>query len=55
MRCGLFARADLSCRLMFILRCSATRYFDRSTISSGLQQIHSSMMSDLDIQLRWKF
>lgn len=54
-RCGLFARADLSRRLMLILRSSTTRYFDRDTIASGLQQISSSTMSDLDVQLRWKF
>ena len=54
-RCGLFARADLSRCLMLILRSATTRYFDRDTIASGLQQISSSTMSDLDVQLRWKF
>ena len=40
---------------MLILRSATTRYFDRDTIASGLQQISSSTMSDLDVQLRWKF
>lgn len=55
MRYGFFARADFSSRLMLILRSSTTHYFDRNHISSGLQQVNSSMISDLDIQLRWRF
>ena len=55
MHYSLFARADLSRHLMCILRSSTTHYFDRDTISSGLQQVNSSTLSGLDIQLRWRF
>lgn len=55
MHYSLFARADLSSRLMIILRSSTTHYFDRAHISSGLQQVNSSTLSGLDIQLRWRF
>ena len=36
-------------------RLAVTDYFDRDHISSGLQQINRSSMSDLELQLRWKF
>ena len=52
---SLFARTDLSRRLMLILRTSFTHYFDRDHISSGHQQINSSTMSSLDLQVRWQF
>ena len=55
MHYSLFARADLSSRLMIILRSATTHYFDRDHISSGLQQVNSSTLSGLDIQLRWRF
>lgn len=55
MHYSLFARADLSHHLMCILRSSTSHYFDRDHISSGLQQVNSSTLSGLDIQLRWRF
>ena len=55
MHYSLFVRADLSSRLMIILRSSTTHYFDRDHISLGLQQVNSSTLSGLDIQLRWRF
>lgn len=55
MHYSLFVRADLSSRLMIILRSSTTHYFDRDHISSGFQQVNSSTLSGLDIQLRWRF
>ena len=55
MRYSFFARADLSNHLMCILRSSTTHFFDRNQISSGLQKVHSSTLSGLDIQLRWRF
>ncbi|MCR5078253.1 MAG: helix-hairpin-helix domain-containing protein [Prevotella sp.] len=54
-RYGVFARADFSRHLMAILRLSTTDYFDRDHISSGLQQIDQSAMTDLEAQLRWRF
>ena len=55
MHYSLFARADLSRHLMCILSSSTSHYFDRDHISSGLQQVNSSTLSGLDIQLRWRF
>ena len=48
-------RADISKDLMLQARLATTNYFDRSTIGSGYQLINHSSMTDLDIQLRWKF
>lgn len=55
MRCSLCLRVDASERLMFIAKGGMTHYFDRSTISSGLQQINSSTQIDVELQLRVKF
>lgn len=54
-RFALLACADLSRRLMLQGRLTTTNYFDRATISSGLQQVNRSSMTDLELQLRWKF
>lgn len=53
-RYAVFARADIGRRLMLIAKCGTTDYFDRDHISSGLQQIDRSSMTDLELQLRWK-
>ena len=36
------------------MRFGLTRYFDRETIGSGLQQIDGTTKSDLELSLRWK-
>jgi len=54
-RCSMNARADLGKRLMVIAKLGITHYFDRSSISSGLQEISSKGMTDLELQVRWKF
>ena len=54
-RYALRVRADFSKQLMLMARLAVTDYFDRDHISSGLQQINRSSMSDLELQLRWKF
>lgn len=36
-------------------KASITRYFDRNQISSGLQAIEGNVISDIALQLRWKF
>lgn len=41
--------------LTFVLKGSYTRHFDRNVISSGLQQINGSTMSDIETQVQWKF
>lgn len=48
-------RADVSSRWMLIAKISATHYFDRSTIGTGLQRIDHSTKSDVELQCRWKF
>lgn len=54
-RYALRVRADISKEWMVMARLAVTDYFDRDHISSGLQQINRSSMSDLELQLRWKF
>ena len=54
-RYALNIRADISANLMLIAKLGTTDYFDRSCISSGLQQIDHSAQTDLDLQLRWRF
>jgi hypothetical protein len=41
--------------LMLVAKAGTTDYFDRNHISSGLQQIDRSAMTDLEIQVRWRF
>ena len=54
-RLSLYARADVQKNLRLSCRLGHTNYFDRSTISSGLQQIQASHQTDLDAQVRWCF
>lgn len=51
---ALYASYAASRRLTLATRLSATHYFDRNTIGSGLQQIGRSTQSDLDMQVYWK-
>lgn len=55
LRYWLMARASIGERLMLTAKVGVTDYFDRSVIGSGLQQIAASSMTDLDLQVRWKF
>ena len=55
MRLMLMLQGALVSRLTLTAKVGLTRYFDRSTIGTGLQQINSSSQTDLDLQLRWKF
>ena len=41
--------------LYIMVKFGATKYFDRETIGSLQQQIHSSHKEDLSLQLRYKF
>jgi hypothetical protein len=41
--------------MMVIGKISTTNYFDRDHISSGLQQIDHSAMTDMEVQVKWKF
>lgn len=55
MRLAFLGRADISTRLMLMAKLSTTHYFDRDVIGTGYQQIDSPTMTDLEIQLKWKF
>lgn len=55
LRYALVARADLGRRFMLTTKIGVTDYFDRAVISSGLQQVDASSMTDLLFQLRYKF
>lgn len=55
MRSTLNARATINDSLIIIAKLGLTHYFDRSQISSGLQQIDSSTQTDLELQVKWKF
>lgn len=47
-------RADIGKHLMLTGKIGTTDYFDRSRISSGLQEISQSSQTDLEVQIRWK-
>jgi hypothetical protein len=55
MRLSLLTRADVSRHLRLSFRLGHTQYKDRPTIGSGLQQVNRSSLTDLDLQIRWKF
>jgi hypothetical protein len=52
-RYSLMARADWG-RLTFLAKIGTTDYFDRTVISSGLQQIDGSSQTDLLLQVLLK-
>jgi hypothetical protein len=54
-RYTLYAKAQIMKQLMLICKVSTTDYFDRDHISSSLQQIDHSSMTDVELQLKWKF
>ena len=54
-RWALLAQAHIHQNLMVLLKMATTDYFDRDHISSGLQQIDRSSMTDLELQVQWKF
>jgi hypothetical protein len=47
-------QATISRRLTLTAKGGYTHYLDRDVISSGLQQIDGSTMTDVDLQFRWK-
>ena len=54
-RYWLMARAAIGQKLALTAKIGVTDYFDRSTIGSSYQQIDASSMTDMDLQVRWKF
>lgn len=55
MRYWLMARANIGKHLMLTAKIGISDYFDRNTIGSSYQQVDASSLSDLDLQLRWKY
>lgn len=55
LRCALLASANMGKHWMVVAKYGATHYFDRSSISTGLQQIDKSTQADLELQLKAKF
>jgi hypothetical protein len=54
-RYALRFRADIMRRFMLTAKLGITNYFDRSSISSGMQEVFASSMADLAVQLVYKF
>lgn len=54
LRLNMQARINPNRRLRLAFRMGYTNYFDRSVISSGLQQINHSHQTDADFQLQWR-
>ena len=54
-RYSLLAQYAPTRRLALMAKVGTTDYFDRSTIGSGLQQVAHSSMTDVEMQLRWRF
>ena len=54
-RCALVARSEIGKHLLVIAKLGSTNYFDRSHISTGLQEIAASHQTDLEIQMKWKW
>lgn len=54
-RYALMTKWDIGKHLVLVGKYGTTKYFDRSRISSGLQQIDGSAQSDLEVQVKWKW
>lgn len=54
MRLAVLAQAKIGNSLTIGLRGAHTKFFDRSTIGTGLQQIAHSHQGDVDVQVTWR-
>lgn len=54
-RYWLMARWQPSRRLLLTAKVATTCYQDRDVIGTGLQQIDASSMTDIELQLKWRF
>ena len=54
-RYALVVRSEISHHLLVIAKLGSTDYFDRTHISSGLQEIAGSHQMDLEVQVKWKW
>ena len=55
LRLTLMVQGKVGNQLTLTAKTGLTRYFDRSTIGSGLQEVSHSTTTDLDLQVRWQF
>lgn len=55
LRCALLLRYKPTSSLALSAKASATDYFDRSSVGTGLQRVDRSSLSDIQMQVRWKF
>lgn len=55
LRYWLMARATIGPSLSLTAKWGVTRYLDRDVIGSSYQQVEGSALTDLDVQVRWKF
>ena len=51
----LFAKCNIICNLDFWLRVGHTTYSDRHVLKSGWDEINGNKMTELKLQLRYKF
>jgi hypothetical protein len=54
-RYWLMARWQPTRRLLLTAKVGTTHYQDRDVIGSGQQQVDASSMTDIDLQLKWRF
>ena len=54
LRYGLLLKTNLGERLKASAKISVTKYFDRSSISSGLQQVEGSSLAEMLLQLQYR-
>lgn len=54
-RYALVVRSEINHHLLVIAKLGSTDYFDRTHISSGLQEIAGSHQMDLEVQVKWKW
>ena len=54
-RYWMMCRAAIGRQLVLTAKIGTINYFDRSVIGTSYQQTYGSSMTDLDLQLRWKF
>lgn len=54
-RYSIMAKTTIIKNLQVTVKAGTTDYFDRNHISSGDQLIHKSAITDLELQIRWKF
>jgi hypothetical protein len=55
LRLTLMVQGKAGNHLTLTAKTGLTRYFDRSAIGSGLQEVSRSTTTDLDLQVRWQF